>query len=84
MDETNLAAAILGFAKQRLAERDYDNTDHESLTGEEAIELAAWLQAQSSLNTWRHIQLSPNSDDLNPIIVLKTQRHPAAARLRRR
>jgi hypothetical protein len=63
MEQTNLAAVILRLARRELTAGQFDG-DNGSLTEEEAIKLADWLQPVSSLNAWRQIHLGPNSAGL--------------------
>jgi len=59
MEQTNLAAAILQWTGSSLVRGRLEENEH--LTNEEAINLADWLQAESSMNTWRSIYLTPAS-----------------------
>ena len=64
MELKNLAAAILRCFGSDAAPTEPDTA--EGLTNEETINLADWLQRESSINAWRSIQLNPLSSDTQP------------------
>jgi hypothetical protein len=59
MEQTNLAAEILRCADSRISTRKPEGLTE--LTHESAIDLADWLQRESSINAWRSIRLTPAS-----------------------
>jgi len=64
MEQTNLAAAILRIVRRRLD--DQQTEANETLSDEEAIELAGWLQSEPSLSSWRQIYVNSNSARAKP------------------
>ena len=61
MEHTNLAAAILLWADSRISPSAPEG--HNEFSHESAIDLANWLQRESSMNTWRNIYLAPAYED---------------------
>ena len=66
MEQDNLAAAILKCFG--LQEDLRQSNPYEHLTNEETINLADWLQRESSINAWRSIQLAEAAGDVEPTI----------------
>lgn len=65
MELKNLAAAILQCFGSYADPREPDTS--EGLTNEETINLADWLQRESSINAWRSIQLAQLSSESRPL-----------------
>jgi hypothetical protein len=57
MEQTNLAAEILRCADSRSSPRKAEG--HYELTHESVLDLADWLQRESSINAWRSICVAP-------------------------
>jgi hypothetical protein len=67
MEQNNLADAILRCAGSGIGPGQLERRKH--LTNEDAINLADWLQWESSINVWRSIYLTPASSNVDPTVL---------------